>query len=325
MTWTVTLDPATDITGWTIEVVIRAYNGGSALVTKTTASGISITDAGNGVFVTTFSAANLQLTHGPGAYVIQASRTDSGFAYPITDPSPLILRSSNSSAYPTLTNLGEYAAAVGGLPTLTDAESTQYVMWLAAAESLLRRVCARQFTYGSRVFYLDGTGTEDLLIPETPVQSITSIYEDYGGRYGQATDAFASTTLLTSGDDYYLVRDDAENANWSKSGIVKRVGATWPARHRRPPHYLGSVREGVPGALKVTAVTGYNLVPFDLKLAIFDIVNLYKAAALDGRLLQSESGEGYSYSLGGLEGEALRLGSVQSVIALYRHGRTFVR
>lgn len=324
LTWTVSLSPAEDVTGWTVSCVIRAYNGGTALVTKTTSSGITVSDTASGVFVVTFSAADLTLTHGPGSYVIQLSRTNSGYAYPITDPSPFILRPADSSAYPTLTNMGEYYASVGGVPTLTNDESTQVIFHLAAAESLLKRLCGREFTYKSRVFYLDGNGTQDLAIPETPVQSITSVYVDRTGYYGQGDDAFASDTILTSGDDYYLVIDDHGVNGWSRSGILRRVNAVWPYNVTRQPRYLSLQREPCRGCIKVTAITGYTLVPYDLKMAIFDIVNMYKSAADDGRLLQSEGGEGYNYSLGGLDQEAMRLGSVRNVISIYKSGRMYV-
>jgi hypothetical protein len=323
-TWTVSLSPAEDVTGWTVSCVIRAYAGGTALVTKTTSSGITVEDTGNGVFLVEFSSSDLTLAHGPGAYLIQLMRTNSGYEYPITDPSPLILRPASATAYPTLTNMGEYYASVGGVPTLTDDESTQVIFHLAAAESLLKRLCGREFTYKSRTFYLDGNGSQELQIPEFPVQSVTSVYVDRGGYYGQGTDAFDTDTLLTAGTDYYLVIDDHGVNGWSKTGLLRRVGTVWPYNVSRKPGYLSKQREPCHGCIKLTAVTGYTLVPFDLKMAIFDLVNFYRSAAADGRLLQSEGGEGYNYSLGGLDEEAKRLGSVKNIVSIYKSGADYV-
>lgn len=325
--WTVELDPAEDVTGWTISVVVRAYNGGTALITKTTASSseIAVTDTANGVFVVYFSASELTLLYGPGSYVIQAHRTNSGYTYPITDASPLFLRAADGTSSPTLTNLGEYFASFGAAPDLEDDDAKQYIWFLAASESLLRRICGRQFTYGSRTFYLDGTGTPEVIIPETPVHSITSVNLDTGGYWGQPSGSFdATTTLLTSGTDYALVYDDPENSGVSKSGRLRRIGTIWPYSMHRPIGGLAYRQVASPGCIKIIANTGYRLVPIDLKNAVFDLTNLYLEAAGNGHLKQSESGEGYSYSYSGLEEAAMRLGSVQSIISTYRSGRMFV-
>jgi hypothetical protein len=317
-TWTVSLDPEEDITGWEIDVVVRAYNGGTALITKTESSGITFTDTANGVFVVSFSAADLTLnTHGPGAYVVSAHRTNSGFTYPITDPSPFIIRPADSTAYPTITNLGEYAAhALLGL-TLTDALATQYIQLLFEAEDWVKRYCNRDFPYrASATEYYDGTGTPQLRLKRTPVASIASIYEDWQGNYGYTSGAFPSSSLLTSGENYALRLDSPFNDGLSYSGIVQRIGGVWPYRKRRSTDMLSYNKEPLPGCLKVTYSGGFQLMPHSLKRAVWDRCTLLAERAMSGRLLQSESGEGYSYSIG--DNSQASLESIEAALAPFR-------
>jgi hypothetical protein len=81
VTLTVTMSPAVNITGWSLAFTVkRAYGDAAALLSKTTAAGITITDAANGVFrVTLASADTNNATVGAGAYVYDVQRTDSGF------------------------------------------------------------------------------------------------------------------------------------------------------------------------------------------------------------------------------------------------------
>ncbi|OAI46891.1 hypothetical protein AYO44_10570 [Planctomycetaceae bacterium SCGC AG-212-F19] len=75
---TITMAPATAITGWSLQFTLRKQFGDATpLVTKTTGAGITITDAANGVFKVTLASAdtaNLDLR----AYVYDIQRTDTG-------------------------------------------------------------------------------------------------------------------------------------------------------------------------------------------------------------------------------------------------------
>jgi hypothetical protein len=75
---TVTMTPATPITGWTLQFTVRKQYGDlTALVTKTIGAGITITDATNGVFKITLASAD---TSGFDlrAYVYDIQRIDAG-------------------------------------------------------------------------------------------------------------------------------------------------------------------------------------------------------------------------------------------------------
>lgn len=62
LTVTVSLSPAESVVGWTVLATLRAYNGGTALASKTIGSGITVSNSATGVFVITFSAADLTLS-----------------------------------------------------------------------------------------------------------------------------------------------------------------------------------------------------------------------------------------------------------------------
>lgn len=328
-TWTVSLDPAEDVTSWTVECNVRAYNGGTALITKDTdsSSEINVSDTSNGVFVVQFSASDLTLLYGPGVYVVQLHRTNSGYRYPITDPSPLLLRPADSSTYPTLTNLGEYAAhALLGI-TLTDAMAQQIIQLLASAEARIKRYCNRDFVYRASVTeYYAGNGTQELRLRRRPVHSIGSLYLDYGGYGGTPSGSFASTTQLTSGTDFWLVKDDLDNIyneDVSHSGIVERIGHVWPSKRFRPLEILGHQRRPHRGCIKVTYTGGYRQVPHDLKQAVWDLTSYMEAGSVFGRIPQSESGEGYSRSFGGTDEGGIPV-QIRAVLDSYRDGRAFV-
>lgn len=75
VTITVTMNPATSLSGWTLSFT-TTEDQGSALITKTTSSGITVTDATNGIFTVTLAAADTSAL--PGSYGYRIRRTDSG-------------------------------------------------------------------------------------------------------------------------------------------------------------------------------------------------------------------------------------------------------
>ena len=78
VTLTVTMAPAANITGWTLQFTMRKQFGdSSALITKTNGSGITITDAANGVFKVTLASADTA-TLDLRAYVFDIQRIDAG-------------------------------------------------------------------------------------------------------------------------------------------------------------------------------------------------------------------------------------------------------
>jgi len=68
----------------------------------------------------------------------------------------------------------------------------------------------------------------------------------------------------------------------------------------------------------VTYTAGFTLIPQDFKLAVAEIVADRRQARTRGVGFQSQSGEGYSYSLADVASEASKIGSVRNVINKYR-------
>ena len=311
---TVSMSPAQDVTGWTVSAILRAYNGGPALATKTIGSGITVT-TGTGVFVITFTADELTLT--PGSYVWEFTRTNAGFVYPIVDPSAFMIRSSSSAATPTLTNLSEVAAYLQ-LGTISDSEVPFLLMLIAAAETAVMRICQRKFYRQSVTEYPQINGiTQTVLLRETPVSSITSVYLDPTGFYGQGVDPFPASTLLTAGTDYYLVIDNPDGKSYA--GMLNRNGRAWSLTWWNVPTInLTPIPKGTQGCLKVNYISGYDLIPADLKQCLFGIIADRKNSAPYGTELSSEGLEQYSYSLGSLSDEITKVGSVMRTLSAYR-------
>lgn len=312
LTCTVTLSPAESVVGWTVDAVLRSYQGGPALVTKTTGSGVVVTNSATGVFTITFSAADL--TQPPGGYVWEFRRTNAGATYPIVEPSAFIIRGDAAGAYPTLTNLSEYLAAVG-LTTVSDTEATKWLQFLFAAESYLRRVCGRQFTYGTYTEYPLADWTDAIKLRETPVESITSLYLDRDRVFG-------SDTLLTAGTDYLLEVDKPDGL--AHAGFVRRLNSFWQGDRQRPIGLLSFKQVPAVGILKVVYVAGYKLVPYDLKAAVWELTTFHRQRSGAPGIPTSQSGEGHSVSFLPPDALAKLPGSVESVIGLYRRGDLFV-
>ena len=90
-----------------------------------------------------------------------------------------------------------------------------------------------------KVFWREGVGSV-LVLDNLPVRSITSIYEDSNAFFGQVSGSFAESSLLVSGDDYFLI---TERAGFSQSGQVVRRSGSWSKS---------------PGSIKVTYSAGYT-------------------------------------------------------------------
>jgi hypothetical protein len=77
ITVTVTMSPATDITGWALKFSVRDNSRTLMFTAKTVGSGITITDAGSGVFTVTILTADTGAMTPGGVYSYDVWRTDS--------------------------------------------------------------------------------------------------------------------------------------------------------------------------------------------------------------------------------------------------------
>lgn len=329
-TITVTLTSASDISGWAVSAILRPYNGGTAIATKTVGSGITSSYVSTTqTWVITFTDDDLDIT--PGGYVWDFRRTDAGAEYQIVEPSAFIIRADAVTGGPTLTNLSEYAIhALGSPSSITDANGKFYTQLLFSAEDMIRRYTGRQLTRASYTEYPASTGGPTIQLREFPVavsSASFSLYLDLSAKGGQLATDFAASTLLTFGEDYELDMSGSVTGE-SLTGLVYRTGTLWPARAYRPPgpdtNLLSYHRRQWPGIIKVTYTAGYNLVPYDLKRAVWSLATQMSTMAPFGAVFMSESGEGRSYSRMSPDMEERLLISVQNTIKPFRAGRLMV-
>lgn len=312
---TVTLSTATDVSAWTTVARLRAYSGGTVLGTAT----VAVTDPATGVFTLTWSATINDQP--PGCYEWEFLRDNAGFSFPIVERSAYLIAEASEEANPTLTNYSEVLAFAGLAQSLSDADTRFYALMIPAAERLIQDLCNREFTYKSLgTEYYDTFGTRDVILRRTPVDPTGMlVYLDTNGNYGRTSGSFdATTTLLTDGEDYSLRYDTRRNDGLSYSGILQRLHMNWPYGRERAPGLLHVHRAPCRGCLKVTYTGGFSLIPQDIKLAVAELVAERRQARTRGVAFQSESGEGYSYSLADATSEATKIGSVRNVINKYR-------
>lgn len=320
----VTLATPTDVSSWTVIAYLRAYNGGTALATLTVGSGITVTSSTQGIWTLVFSTT--QLNQEPGSYVWDFQRTNTGAEFEIVEPSGFIIRDNTVTGNPKLTNLSEYMAYVLNSMSLAnnDPYAKHIVLSLASAEDHLRRWCNRDFVYkASQTEYYSGNGTQYLYLRRWPVtftSGITSVKLDYAGNFGSTSGSFDSNTALTSGVDYCLIPSE-ESPQYGTDecrGVLFRINGVWPLQGVHQLNYLAAQTQTLPGCIQVVYSGGFQLIPYSLKQAVWDLATFISQRSATGRLPQSESGEGYSVGYGPLDAEMRMIGSVNSVINTFQ-------
>jgi hypothetical protein len=163
--------------------------------------------------------------------------------------------------------------------------------------------------------YYSGRNNRLLLLCEYPVISVTSVYLDPGGYWGGAPGAFASSTLLTRGVDYELVKDGRNGTG--ETGRLLRINGVWPGQWQSKVGLLSSALKPGAGNIKVTMRCGYETIPGDILLAIWQICAQISNRR-GGRTFQSEGFESYRYSIEPLIHELWQIGSPADVVSRFR-------
>lgn len=333
--FTVSATVAGDVSAFALRAQFRdsGGNAGTVFATKTTGAGIVATySAPNTTVVVTLNSADTA-TLTPGPYQWRLSRTDGGATFDLIDWSTVWLTPDDQTVGPQLVNLSDYVAQSQGFltETVSDTDAKFYLPLIAAAEAAVRRLTGRNLSFGTYTEYFDAPIRGNLWTTETPIASITSIKFDATGGYGQLANTFGSDTLLDSTTDYYFRADRPDGLGYGGEIFARRLigsGAWWPVGGFFPPGpytpgLLGLRPVPVPGAFQVIYKAGYKLIPADLRTAICTLVSQMALRVPRGVPLQSEGGMNYNYSLSSFADEALRLDSVQSVIAGYRRGSSY--
>ena len=218
------------------------------------------------------------------------------------------------------------------IPELSRKTDAQLTVLLNGASATIKKYCKQNIelaTYTNE-FY-SGNGKNDLALRQRPVNSVTSLYVDQYGYYNTTSNAFASTTLWTEGNQFVL-RRDGPNGTASESGLLVRIGgdtniwiagiwtqeALWQgklAASRLPTWPVGE------GNIKVTYSAGYALdeIPDDIITAVITLTAWFIRTVPTVAPLQSENLGSYSYTLmmRGL-GQAPELGSLRQLLSRYR-------
>ncbi len=165
-------------------------------------------------------------------------------------------------------------------------------------------------------------GTAGITATATPIGFGVQAWENWQA-YG-TSGQFQSTGLLSEGGDYWIQRD--QPGGMSKSAILKRINGPWLAgwQFGGGGYWWGSgpdlatTQTPGPGNYQVQATVGFESIPYNLELAAIWTVNKARWMRTVPLLFQSESDDGYSYSLGLMKQdvkEALQLGLLDGYIA----------
>jgi hypothetical protein len=153
--------------------------------------------------------------------------------------------------------------------------------------------------------FYQGNNRPYLVLRQRPVISIQNLWQDQGGFWGQPPSPatpFDSTKLLVQGTDYALKLDNSKGT-MSKSGMVAKLNAFWPAMTSKTIGLLTVPYTPALGNIKVQYVAGYSSLPQDLQMLANTAVVILLTQATSGVALQSEGIEDYHYDrLSGTDG-----------------------
>jgi len=198
----------------------------------------------------------------------------------------------------------------------------------ADAQGICESYCRRRFEQDTYTEFYSGTGTHFIVLKQRPVQSLTNVWLDNNGFWGEGvgpSSPFGSTTLLTIGIDYALATDEtlSDGSVVSRAGLLSRIGTIWPELNAYYfPGRLTQEYGPAYGNIKVTYVAGYSAatMPNDLKRAIRTLVSQARQEAPYGRALESESISDYTYSMADMDLDARvpGIGTVKQILNRYR-------
>lgn len=171
------------------------------------------------------------------------------------------------------------------------------------------------YYYRTFTEYLSGDNTRWLPLKRKPVRSLTSVYLDDTGYWGQGSNAFSADTLLTAGTDYALKLDDGAV---SQSGLVLRIGGVWPRPAGLLAGQLTPVNGQSTGNIKVTYACGYAPLPDQYQLAMHQYCAIVMRLRKTGADIQSETFDYYTYNLSPAADQDKAFGGVRQLLGSAR-------
>lgn len=204
------------------------------------------------------------------------------------------------------------------LGVATSAQDVMHQATLDAACAAVEAYCQRRFESADYAEYYNGNGQYRLALRQRPVTSVAVLKVDEGGYFGKAADAFGTDTVLEEGVDWVLDYDVGQSQ--STSGIVYRIGASWPATHKTWRPGAVTVDRGPSlGNVYVSYTAGYSVVPTDVSYAAAQLAaHMLRTFKFGGVPIISERLGSYAYHLGVLKMNPPELGSTVSILSRYR-------
>lgn len=184
----------------------------------------------------------------------------------------------------------------------------------AGVESWFKGQCRQELEAATYTEFYEGLGVRALRLRQKPVRSVTEVRIDPDGFYGQGVSAFSGDALIAGVD--YALRLDGDGI--SRSGLLYRLGSSWPAARVRDRGDLVSyIRPGY-GNIKVIYDGGYLTIPDDIQLAVKALVGIHLRGARGlGLLLLSESLAKYSYTAAPIKDDPIQR-MIHATIGRYR-------
>lgn len=162
--------------------------------------------------------------------------------------------------------------------------------------------------------YYGGNGKKVFQLNQRPVSSITSLYYDSTAYFGTGSDPFNSSTLLTEGTDYVLVRENANESEVSLKGWVAGINRIWYRPHGHAIGQLSDTPGMSLGNIKVTYIAGWTNIPDDWQLAVHQWCAIMRRIAPIGQGVVSEHYDDYQYTLDPAADRDNMLGGVRQLL-----------
>jgi hypothetical protein len=203
----------------------------------------------------------------------------------------------------------------GGIPGGDTSRDAQLRSFIDGITSLVKQHLNRDLESSTYVEYYSGNGSPFLMLNQYPVTSVSVVCVDDAGYFGEALNGFPASLNLVAGVGYALVA--GANGRGS-TGMLRRIGATWP---RRPSRAHGVIQNlpGIPGGnIKVEYTAGFGVIPAAISMAVNGLVLKQMATATVGGAAAQMAYEDASVSFLAPGDAALLFGSIESTLANYR-------
>lgn len=229
---------------------------------------------------------------------------------------------SNSVASPSVVNAPGHGLQSGDIIVVGGSDSTPTI----DGQRTVTRIDPDNFSvpvnvtvagtlgYWSKIWteYYSGSGTNRLALRQRPVIEMVSLLLDQTGYFGQNPNgAFdEDTTELVEGTDFVLKRDNANQDEQSKSGIVLRIGTYWPRPAARTKGLLAGTPGDALGNIKATYQAGFMPIQDIHRMACCE----YVKTIWRGPEYLSETYDYYTYTLAPAADRENLLGSVRDLL-----------